>query len=174
MCTCCDKLIIQIQILGLQKAKKVRCLNSKVDWDPEAEVYMFSSFCSALSFFCKSTGHPLHAQMTTRIFATLARSWIHTFERSSLCQKACERVIHWHHLDDLASGGEADWRAFSMCKSCCSHPLPPLTFASDVSTITIATAVGLDGGNHARTTRVAVSCLCQLQLLLRFIVCSDS
>ena len=80
VCTCCDKLIIQIQILGLQKAKKVRCLNSKVDWDPEAEVYMFSSFCSALSFFCKSTGHPLHAQMTTRIFATLARSWIHTFE----------------------------------------------------------------------------------------------
>ena len=58
VCTFCDKLNIQIQVLGLPVTKKVRCLNSKVDWDPEAEVYILSSFCSALSFFCKSTGTP--------------------------------------------------------------------------------------------------------------------
>ena len=141
---------------------------------PRLRFIFFLLFVLRCLSFANLPGHPLHAQMTTRIFATLARSWIHTFERSSLFTKACERVIHWHHLDDLASGGEGDWRAFSMCKSCCSRPLPPLTFASDVSTITFATMVGLDRGNHAGTTRVAVSCLRQLQLLLRFIVCSDS
>jgi hypothetical protein len=87
VCTCCDKLNMQIQVLGLPVTKKVRCLNSKVDWDPEAEVYMLSSFCSALS-----TGTPFSRTNDNSHLCNTRTVMIHTFERSSLCKKACDTL----------------------------------------------------------------------------------
>jgi hypothetical protein len=141
-CTCCDQLNMQVQVLGLPVFRRVRRLNSKVDWDPEAEVYMLSSLCSALSFFCKSTGTPFsrtndnsHLCNTRTVMDT--HLWAFKFVQESV--REGDTLASSSHLDDLESGGEGDWRAFFICKSCCSRPLPLLTFASDVSTITFPT-----------------------------------